>query len=527
VNFKNFISIILFCLIANELFSQKLNYEISDNPSRMFELKNYQRAKELYQEQYKKDLSDKKIKYRFGVCLVYTYELENGIKALEFISKDPSTPIDVWFHLAKAYHFSNRYDKSITLYKKYKNLPGAKSDLIIEATRSIEMCANAKILLKNPINIEFENLGKKINSKGREYLPIITPDESMLFYTTRRLGTTGRIFDLEGYYTADIFLSKYKYGKWSKARSIGSPNSYGNEQTAGISEDGETILYYVNNPQSKNNLQISNKSKSSFKRSIEIESKEINNNKGIQSSATISNNKDYIIFSSDKEEGIGKSDLYICKKLPNDKWAKPVNMGNIINTEYEESYPYLCDNGMTLYFSSTGHNSIGGYDVFVSKFDLVKKEWSRPTNVGYPLNTPYDNIGISFSKNNKFAYVATHRNDSYGNLDIYKVNFIDAIPSYTVLKGHVLDKDSITIKAPLTIELFEVETEELFGIYRVNSVNGDFLMALPPNKYVLKIEFPDQGLFQQSLVIDGRKKYKKVRTHNITVSFEPPENIQN
>jgi hypothetical protein len=275
VNFKNFISIILFCLIANELFSQKLNYEISDNPSRMFELKNYQRAKELYQEQYKKDLSDKKIKYRFGVCLVYTYELENGIKALEFISKDPSTPIDVWFHLAKAYHFSNRYDKSITLYKKYKNLPGAKSDLIIEATRSIEMCANAKILLKNPINIEFENLGKKINSKGREYLPIITPDESMLFYTTRRLGTTGRIFDLEGYYTADIFLSKYKYGKWSKARSIGSPNSYGNEQTAGISEDGETILYYVNNPQSKNNLQISNKSKSSFKRSIEIESKEI------------------------------------------------------------------------------------------------------------------------------------------------------------------------------------------------------------------------------------------------------------
>ena len=144
MNFKNFISIILFCLIANELFSQKLNYEISDNPSRMFELKNYQRAKELYREQYKKDLSDKKIKYRFGVCLVYTYELENGIKALEFISKDPSTPIDVWFHLAKAYHFSNRYDKSITLYKKYKNLPGAKSDLIIEATRSIEMCANAK-----------------------------------------------------------------------------------------------------------------------------------------------------------------------------------------------------------------------------------------------------------------------------------------------------------------------------------------------------------------------------------------------
>jgi len=514
-------------LFTNVVLSQKLNYEISDNPSRMYELKNYARAKELYREKYKKKLSDKKIKYRFGVCLVYTFELEDGIKVLESIATNTSTPIEVWYHLARGYHLNHRFEKAISLYKKYTTISGAKADLIVIAKRNIEMCSNAQTIINKPLNLTFKNLGKRVNSKGKEYLPLITPDETMLFYTTRRLGTTGRIFDLEGYYTADIFLSKYKYGKWSKARSIGVPNSYGNEQTAGISEDGKTILYYVNNPQSKNNLQISLKNKSTYKRAVKIESKEINNNSSIQSSATISNNKDYIIFSSDKEEGLGKNDLYICKKLPNDKWAKPINMGNIINTEHEELSPYLCDNGMTLYFSSTGHNSIGGFDIFVSYFDLTKKEWSKPTNVGYPLNTAYDNIAISFSKNKKYAYVATHKKDSYGDLDIYKVTFIDATPSYTVLKGHVLDKDSITIKAPLTLEIFEEETEELFGIYRVNQTNGNFLMALPPNKYVIKIEFGEQGLFQQSLVIDGRKKYKKVRTHNITVSFEPPENIQN
>ena len=97
----------VFWLFLNDVFSQKLNYEISDNPSRMFELKNYQRAKELYREKYKKDLSDKKITYRFGICLVYTYELEDGIKALESISKVPSTPIEVWYHLARGYHLYN------------------------------------------------------------------------------------------------------------------------------------------------------------------------------------------------------------------------------------------------------------------------------------------------------------------------------------------------------------------------------------------------------------------------------------
>jgi tetratricopeptide (TPR) repeat protein len=493
----------------------------------MFELKNYQRAKELYREKYKKDLSDKKIKYRFGICLIYTYELEKGIKALEANTSEPSTSVEVWYHLARAYHLSNRYDKAISLYKKYNSITGAKADLILFAKRNIEMCENAKNLIQKPLNIEFENLGINVNSNGIEYLPQVTPDESMLFYSTRRVGNTGRVFDLEGYYTADIYLSKYKYGKWSKARSIGPPNSYGNEQTAGISEDGKTILYYVNNPKSKNNIQISNKSKASFKKSITIDSKEINTTQGKQTSATISNDNNYIIFSSDKPEGLGKKDLYICKKLPNGKWAKPENLGNTINSVYDETYPHLTDNGMTLYFSSNGHNSIGGYDIFVSYFDLAKKEWSKPTNVGYPLNTPYDNIGISFSENKKYAYLATHRNDSYGDLDIYKVNFIDTPPSYTTITGYLLDVDSNVIHSPLKIEAFIKKTNQISGIFKVDPVNGKFVMALPPNDYILKIDIPKKRDIKQPITIQGRNKYKKEITHNITVTFDSSENIQN
>jgi hypothetical protein len=489
----------------------------------MFDLKNYQRAKELYREKYKKDLYNKKIKYHFGICLIYTFEIEDGIKALESISTNSETPIEVWYHLARAYHLSNHYEKARSLYKKYNQKSGAKADLIVEGERNIEMCANGMLLAKKPLNLYFENLGARVNSKGKEYLPVITPDEDLLFYTTRRLGTTGSIFDLEGYYTSDIFLSKYKYGKWSKARSIGYPNSYGNEKTAGISEDGETILYHVNNPESKNNLQIASKSRSSFKRSTKIKSSEINKSSSIQSSATVSNGNDYMIFSSDKEDGRGKNDLYICKKLPNNEWATPLNMGPIINTKYEESNPYLTDDGMTLYFSSTGHTSIGGYDVFVSTFDLTKNEWSKPTNVGYPLNTPYDNIGISFTKNKKIAYVSTHRKDSYGDFDLYKVDFIDVTPDYTVIKGYLLDTDSNAIKEPLLIEVFNTKTDELSGVYELNAQKGSFVMALPPNTYEVNIDVPGKGYFRQALIVKGRNKYKKEIKRNITISFDNSE----
>ena len=522
---KSFIILLALLFSSEHFVAQKLNYEISENASKMFELGNFQRAKELYRVKYKKDFSNLKVKYRFGVCLTYTYELSDGIKTLESLLKTPTTPIHVWYHLGRAYHLSNRYDKAIASFKKYLALPGTHPDFVELAERNITMCQNAKALIKAPVNVAFENLGKNVNSKGIEYLPIVTPDESMLFYTTRRQGTTGRIYDLEGYFTADIYMSKYKYGKWSKSRSIGSPNSYGNEQTAGISENGSFILYHVNNPNSKNNLQISKKTRSSYKRSTKINSKLVNNSSSLQMSATISNDGNYLIFSSDIIGGAGKQDLYICKKLPNGEWAEPISMGNEINTEHEESYPYISDNGLTLHFASTGHNSIGGYDIFVSHFDLAKKEWSKPKNIGYPINTPFDNTNISFTKNKKYAYVSTHRKDSYGDLDLYRVNFNDVDPSYSTIKGYVLQADSSLFNIPLTIEVFDKMTEELYGLYEVNPTKGNFIMILPPNQYEINIDIPGKGYFKETLVVAGRNKYRKEIKRNITASFDNTEEI--
>jgi len=503
---------------VSNTYSQKLHYELPENASKLYNLGNYVKALELYRSLYKKDLTNVKNAYYFGVCLIHTHQYDDGIETLEKIASKPGCSDEVWYHLGRGYHYTLRFDKAISYLKKYKNLHSSNEKRNNEVDRLIEMCNNAKELVKRPLNVSFENVGNRINSKGKDYLPLIVDNESMLFFTTRREGTTGRIFDMEGYYTADIYTAKYKYSKWSRPRSIGSPNSYGNEFTAGMSEDGKRLFYYVNNPGSKNNLQISEKSRSSYKRANTVENKNINLKSSKQIAATISNDENVLIFSSDRDGGAGKFDLYFCKKLPNGNWGEPQNIGTSINSPYNENYPYLTNDGKTLYFASDGYNSMGGYDIFKSEFDEKSQKWSSPVNLGYPINTPIDDYNICFTNDEKFAYVAAIRNDSYGDYDIYKVNFENAPPRLSTIKGYVLNTDSTVYSTPIHIEVFNTDGD-LQGIYDSNS-KGAYIMILPPGTYNVIAEIPEQGTLKEKLIVADRKLFKPEISKNIQINFD-------
>ncbi|GAB4254779.1 MAG: hypothetical protein Kow0079_11260 [Vicingaceae bacterium] len=503
------------------MVAQKLHYELPDNANKMYENGNYLKAVELYRELYKNHPSNTKYKFRYGVSMLYAFNYDEALNILEQACKKTDAPEDKYFHLAKAYHLTNRYEQAINYYKKYIN-GGNNDKLKEEAERSIEMCEYAKVLTKNPLKVTFENLGQKINSAGKDYLPFITPDESFLFFTTRREGTTGRIYDLEGYYTADIYTTKYKYGKWSRVRSVGYPNSYGNEQTAGISEDGSVMFFYVDNPKDKNNLKQSEFQKTSFRKANKIDEKFINEKSSKQIAATMSADKNVLIFASNRSGGKGGFDLYRCKKLPNGKWGKPQIIKEL-STNHDELYPYLTDEGKTLYFSSNGFMTIGGFDLFESHYDEVNDKWLAPKNLGYPINTPNDNFSICFTANKKYAYVADYRKDSYGDLDLYRVNFEFKEPDYTTVKGFVLKEDSTIFNQRLEIQVFNATTGDLQGVYESKAKDGSFIMILPPDEYEINISIPEKGRFKQKLIIKGRKDYKKELNKNITVTFDAEE----
>lgn len=504
--------------LGNYLFSQKLHYELPENASKLYNAGNYVKALELYRTLHKKNLKDVKNSYFFGVCLINTHEYSDGINTLEKIATKPNCPDEVWYHLAKAYHYTLRFDKAISYFEKFNNI-SKDEKLITLSKRNIEMCINAKLLVNSPVNVNFENVGDRINSKGKDYLPFITDKESLLHFTTRREGTTGRIYDIEGYYTSDIYTSKYKYEKWSKTRSVGYPNSYGNEFTAGVSENGEIILYYLNNPDNKNVLHISRKSKSSFKKSEAFKNKSINSKNDEQCAATITNDENILIFSSIKTTGKGGFDLYISKKLPNGKWGEPSPLSDNINSNYDENYPYLIDDGKTLYFASNGYNSMGGYDIFKSTYDEDKNEWTTPVNIGYPINTPLDDYNICFANDKKYAYISAIRNDSYGNYDIYKINFEETPSQLSTIKGYVLTSDSLIYDQPIHIEVFNTKTGDLQGIYDSNK-KGTYIMILPPGNYNIVAEIPRHGTYKEKISVKDRKLFNPEISKNIRLNFD-------
>jgi hypothetical protein len=233
------------------------------------------------------------------------------------------------------------------------------------------------------------------------------------------------------------------------------------------------------------NIYIAEKEKNTFKKMV-VPSVEVNSGYESAGSASIVSNGYVLFFASERPGGMGGRDLYMSKRLPNGIWGLPRSLGNVINTPFHEDFPQLSPDGKTLYFSSQGHSSMGGFDVFKSAWDEKNQTWSAPVNIGYPLNTSQDNINISFTSDNRVAYISAIRPEGLGGLDIYRVKFKNAEPKFTVVTGTISITDSTKKIEETEIVAANAATgEELY--YKADIHSGRYVMALLPGKYDLTI----------------------------------------
>ena len=214
------------------------------------------------------------------------------------------------------------------------------------------------------------------------------------------------------------------------------------------------------------------------------------NGKETENGAWLSSNQDTIFFSSDRPGGKGGFDLYLCVKLPDGRWGSPVNLGEPINSLYDEDYPQFLD-GNKLYFASNRPESIGGFDIFVSGYNSEDKTFSEPHNLGYPINSTYNNMTISFGMGKRYAYVSDIRPEGFGGYDIYKVVFNNEEPPVNIYKCELQlgsPESSLTLVndslSPVNIQLVDFFNGQLVGKF-VPDVSGSFMMALSPGKYKL------------------------------------------
>lgn len=434
--------------------------------------------------------------YYIGVCYVDLGDSEKALPYLTACAKDPETlPNTLNYYLAKCYHLEHRFDGAINYYRKYmegfshlERHPAIKDEI----DREIETCLYGKTLFDKPLNVKIRNMGAPINSEFPEYGAILSADEETIIFTSDRPNTTGgHIYQLDGTYYEDIYISHLEKGKWTEPTSISSNiNTWHHDASIAMSHDGHQLIFYRYS--SDNLLHTSGDLYLSEFRNGEWTKPEHLpapiNSRAWESSACFSPNDNEIYFTSDRKGGFGGTDIYKTQRLKDGSWTEPQNLGPEVNTPYNEDSPYLHPDKHTLYFSSNGHQTMGGYDIFVSKQDERTKEWSSPENLGYPINTAGDDLHFTVSTDGKSIYFSDHRHDSYGDRDIYKATIYDKAADIMVLKGFVTD--SLTdkhVEAAITIRKDHEEAVE--SVFNSNGHTGKYVLVMNEGfKYQITFE---------------------------------------
>lgn len=386
-------------------------------------------AQQEYLALLKTDSTNAQYNYRTGICYLQLFEdRKKAVFYLEKAIKYKTGEKDAPFMLAKAYHLDYQFDHAI---QKYNEAIASSTDqgLIERAKLYIEMCHTAKKMLENPRkNIEIKNAGPSINSVDPDYLPYIQEDHAVIYFTTRRSKGNPGYLSWDGLYTSDIFLATDKDGEWTKSRAIGgSVGTSNDEEIVGLSPDGEVMFINFFDFKTKEDVQITEKINKQFKKPESI-ADPVSLSNSVEISGCLTPDKQGLYFSSNRAGGKGGLDIYYSKKLPTGQWSAPVNVEEL-NSPYDDSYPHMVSSGQTMYFSSEGHGSMGGYDIFYCQWDTSEKKWTDIKNIGFPINTPENDYNISIDNTGRSGYISTFRKeDSMGDLDIYEVTFLDVDP---------------------------------------------------------------------------------------------------
>jgi outer membrane protein OmpA-like peptidoglycan-associated protein len=351
---------------------------------------------------------------------------------LRIYRQNPNYRFDLEYWIGKGYQYGEKFDKATDFYTRYRNKLKAKASYSgkdkvdgSEVDRRLTECINGKEFKANPKPFSIVNIGSAINSPQEDFGPVLTADENEIVFTTRRQedNTSADVADDNKYYE-DIFFATREGGSWKAAKNIGAPiNTKYNNSNLALSPDGRLLFIYSD--EGNGDIYLSEKNKDGgWGEPTPLPG--IINSSYREASVTITADEKTLYFVSERPGGYGGSDIYVCTKDSKGEWSRVKNLGPKINTELDEDGPFISYDAKTLYFSSEAHKGMGGFDIFKSELvDPEKNEWSEPENIGYPINTPDDDIYFSISKDGKRSYYSSVRNEGLGYTDIYVITDLE------------------------------------------------------------------------------------------------------
>lgn len=395
-------------------------------------------ALDIVREQYEQaaGMDPENIKANYMTGELYIQRGPEKERATKFLLKvlelDPNYRFDILYKIGQGYQYGLQFDKAVEFYNRYKDkllkegkaYRGADKVMNNEVDRRIFECANGKKYVAAPENYSIVNAGEDLNSSAYDFAPVLNQDESVMIFTTRRQeANTNENVDNDNYHFEDIFISRKGENGWLSAENIGlSINTPYHDSNLALTADGKTLYLYRD--ENGGDIYFSDLLKTGEWSAPQPLPGNINSSY-FENGVSISPDKNTLFFSSDRPGGYGGRDIYMCVKDSKGAWSRVTNLGQAVNTIFDDEGPFIDYDGKTLYFSSRGHDGMGGFDIYVTEYDSAAGEWITPVNLGYPINTPDDDIYFVSTKDRKRGYYSSVRDDGRGYTDIYLVEMPD------------------------------------------------------------------------------------------------------
>jgi tetratricopeptide (TPR) repeat protein len=466
---------------------------------------NYNLALKKYLDLIKEDETSAKYNYKVGLCYILgSFQNKKAIPYLEKALK-ANYKEDAKYYAAMAYLNNYQFTKAINLLDEFSKTVDIESDLVKKSARLKEMCNNAIVLMKSPVNVKF-GVVEGINSTKDDYNAFMNNEENFIILSANKKYDP----DFETYST-NVYTSVIgEDGKWTFPAPVKKINTYDNEEINFMSKDGK-YLYIRNSFQDDYSIMLCGLQKGT---SINLDeanplNKLIKNGK-FQYGVSTNEDNSIVYFSSKVEDNYN---IYLIKKLPNGEWSDIEKLSDVVNSSYDEVLPVIFPDGKTMYFASEGFNSMGGLDIFVTKLDDNTGKWSKPKNLGYPINSTDDDYTISFYNNNSNALLSTIREGGKGGRDIYKITFPDVDPQMSVVKlmlkkGSGENPPNITDDLQVEVKVYDA-SNNLHSSFTSNTSTGNVIVALPVGKYTLKIDtFGDYPLNEVNTEIKAGEEFQ-------------------
>ena len=415
-----------------------------------------------------------------------------------------------YFYLAKLQHDIGDYEKSLKNLSIFSQNRNANPELIKQARDLAAGCTFALNSIQHPRDFNPINIGPGINTKDPEYFPTITVDGKTILFTRRieDARVEGPIKEQEDFYVSEL----NDRNMWGTAKPMPvNVNTINNEGAPTIASDGRSLIFVACPDASGTNygedrtgkgscdLFYTKRLGSKWTTPVNIPGALNTANWETQPSFSSDGKTLYFIRGIIGKNSTNNSDIYVSHLLDNGQWSTAQRLPDIINTPAAEESVLIHPDGKTLYFASRGHVGMGGSDLYMSKLD-EQGNWSKPVNLGYPINTKFDENSLMVSPDGEIAFFASDREGGFGDLDIYYFELpADLRPTKTLyFEGYVYDMNART-PIPGKFQLIDLQNGNEVVLSEADKITGEFLVSLPIDRsYALNVSYPGYSFFSKN-----------------------------